>query len=277
MRRTKSRRMVRRSKRPIVVLTERDLELLILIGLCRYLSLTQAAREFWPSLDRARRRIRQLFDAGLIAVTLTSSTEPNLLSLTKLGQLAVVERVPADLGSRIRLAGPIRLGGVKHHLAITDTRIYAAHLGRKRDAPLSRWSNAGGELGRERGLDALHLAPDGLAEYVTPAGARYIAAEVDCSTESLTVLKSKFERYREAVRDHRVHGVWLVVIGGRERQANLQTLVAEAGLANWISVVPHEYVLVRPIKQLPLPNLAASQSPRLGSQNTVSHSEAHSM
>jgi hypothetical protein len=263
MRDTKARRMIRRSKRPVLVLTGRDVDLLILIGLSRYLSLTQAAREFYPSLDRARRRIRQLFDAGLIAVTLTSSTEPNLLSLTKLGQLAVMERVPADLGSRIHMAGPIRLAGVKHRLAITDTRIYAAHLGRKRGTPLSRWSTAGGELGRERGLDALHLAPDGMAECLTPAGARYIAVEVDCSTESLTVLKSKFERYRQVVRDHRIHGVWLVVIGGQERLANLEKLVAEAELTNWITVVPHELLLVRPIKELPLPDPEAREDQRL--------------
>jgi hypothetical protein len=263
VRRLKAKRTVRASKRPVVALTGRDVELLILIGLCRYLSLAQATREFFPSEDRARRRIRQLFDAGLLAVTLSSSIEPNLLSLTRLGLAAVLERIPSELGERVRMAGPIRLAGVRHRLAITDTRIYASHFGRQRGTPLTRWSNAGGELGRERGLDKLHLAPDGMAEF---AGSHYVGAEIDCSTESLSVLRSKFDRYRTAAVDQQLHGLWLVVIGGEERQANLRRLVDAAQLSGWAAIIPHDQLLTRPIRAV---DLVPGRAESPGSQRTL--------
>lgn len=244
VRRAKAQRLVRCGKRPVVALTERDIELLTLIALVRYLSLTQAAREFFPSLDRARRRVRLLFDAGYLGVTLTASTSPNLLSLTRTGLCAVIERVPAHLGEQLRLAGPIRLAGVKHRLAITDTRLFAAQVGAVRGRPLTRWSQAGGDLARERGLDALHLDPDGLAEF---AGIEFVAAEIDCSTEALGVLKSKLRRYAEAARSGLLHGLWLVLLGGTERCENIRSLIVEAGLSGWAIVLSHEQVLVRPL------------------------------
>lgn len=243
-RRPKARRRIRATTRPVVALTARDEELLLLIGLCRYLSLTQVAREFFPSEDRARRRIRQLFDAGLIAITLTSSTAPNLVSLTRLGLLAVIERVPQALGDRLHLPGPIRLAGVRHRLAVVDARIFAAHWGIACGTPLTRWSNAGGELIRQCRLDRLHLSPDGIAEY---GGGRCIGVEIDCSTEALGVLKMKLRKYHEAAAGQMLTGLWLVVIGRKERRAHVQTLVEEAGLSNWALVLTHEQLLARPI------------------------------
>lgn len=244
VRRAKAQRLVRQAKRPVVALTERDIDLLTLIALVRYLSLTQAAREFFPSTDRARRRVRLLFDAGYLAITLTASTSPNLLSLTRSGLLAVFERVPSRLGKQLRLAGPIRLAGVKHRLAITDTRLFAAHLGIACGLPLIRWSQAGGELSRERGLDVLHLDPDGIAELT---GNRFIAAEIDCSTEALGVLRSKLSRYAQAATSRRLHGLWLVLLGGTERTENVRALVREAGLSGWALVLTHAQVLSRPV------------------------------
>ena len=61
-----ARRARKRGTGP-VVLTDRDIELLCLVGLCRYVSTNQLAREFFPSLDRARRRMReQLAAEGLV-------------------------------------------------------------------------------------------------------------------------------------------------------------------------------------------------------------------
>lgn len=264
VRRPKAQRLVRRGKRPVVALSERDIELLTLVALVRYLSLTQAAREFFPSLDRARRRVRRLFDAGYLGITLTASTAPNLLSLTRTGLSAVLERVPARLGEHLRLAGPIRLAGVKHRLAITDTRLFAAQFGIAHGTPLTRWSNAGGELARERGLDSLHLDPDGVAEF---AGNRFLAAEIDCSTEALGVLRTKLGRYAAAAASGRLHGMWLVLLGGIERRDNLRALIHEAGLSGWAFVLSHDQVLSRPVIAYDEPTLAAP--PGLGTPRSL--------
>ena len=67
--------------RPIV-LTQRDIRIMMLIGLCRYCSTDHIKVEFFPdaTICRCRRRLRQLYDAGYLQVTLTSSTKPNLYS-----------------------------------------------------------------------------------------------------------------------------------------------------------------------------------------------------
>lgn len=247
----KARRAVRASKRPVVAITDRDHDLLVLIGLCRYLSLTQAAREFYPSEDRARRRVRLLYDAGVIAVTMLDSRRPNLLSLTRSGLAIVADRDP-QIADRCKLAGPIRLAGVLHHLAIVDARTYLAALGRKRSTPLVRWANAGGDLARELKLNELHLEPDGIGEVLTPEGLIRLACEIDCSTQALsTIVRGKLDRYRRCAETGRLDGLWIIGVGSQERREHLEQLVREMGLAGWARVLAHAYVLKRPLADLP--------------------------
>lgn len=247
MRRAKAPRTSRVDRQRVVALTQRDRDLMTLVGLCRYLALPQAARELFPNADRARRRVRALFNAGYVQLTLTSGSEPNLISLSRLGLATIQSLVPRELGERLALGGPLRLASVPHRLAITDVRLYAARLGERSGAPLTRWSLAGGDLGHERGLTALHLCPDGLAEFRSANRSRYVAAEVDCSTESLRVLESKLMKYGEARAAYLIDELWIVVIGGSERCRHLRSLVERTGLAGWAIVMAHQHVVVRPV------------------------------
>jgi hypothetical protein len=107
------------------VLVSRDYDLLAFTGLCRYVSTDQIARAFFPSEDRARRRLRVLLDAGLIVVLVADSTRPNLVSLTRRGIAVVAERSP-KVAERLRTSGAVRLSAIDHHLAIVDARLFAA-------------------------------------------------------------------------------------------------------------------------------------------------------
>lgn len=235
--------------RAALVLTDRDLDALTLTGLCAYVSTNQIAREFFPTLDRARRRLRVLFDAGYVAVTLASSTLPNLVSLTRKG-LSTVSEARGEVADRLRLAGTIRLAGVRHHLGVVDVRLYAAVLGAKRGAPLVRWSNGSSERFKAFGFDAARLSPDGLAEFQTPRGPVAVAVEVDLGTETLAVLSRKWKKYRRVAAAEAVDALWVYVDAGAARRAAVvETLAAEA-LTEWSRVLGDE-VVRRPIIELP--------------------------
>lgn len=232
------------------VLTERDLDVLAFIG-TGYVGTAQVAREFFPSTDRALRRLRLLFDAKLTTHTLVSSTHPTLVSLTKRGIAAVAAR-DAGLADSLRLAGPIRAAGVAHHLLTVDARCYAAALGTLRGAPLIEWSGAGGRLGRELGLDDLGLRPDGLARFAAPDGEQpVIAVEVDRGTEALGVIEGKLSRAIPAADDGRLDALWIVVAAGNGRRATLQHVVDRAGLGEWARVLDAAHLTARPVKELP--------------------------
>jgi len=263
------RRGVRASARP-VNLTERDRDILALVGRCRYLSSRQLASEFFPSSDRCRRRLRQLYDVGLVRVTLAGSTTPNLVSLTSKGVRAVAERDP-ELAARLQLPGAISLSGVRHHLGVADSRFYLAALCAARGDELQRWSNNGGALGRELGLPRWGLEPDGLAELRVPGGLWRLAIEVDCGTETRRVLAGKFRRYAEVVEAELVLGeLWVVVDAGETRLGLVSELLEGAGLAELTRVMPLPHCQARPVRP-PLRRLAqiGRNRPNSGREGTA--------
>lgn len=247
-----------RGKGHPVALTPRDVDLLLLVGVCRYASSEQLAREFFPSADRCRRRLRDLYDAGYLAITLTSSRAPNLVSLTALA-LKTLTILKNDATSRIRLPGTIRFAGVAHHLAIVDARLYLSALGRTNGAPIIRWGNAGGQMEKELGFERLKLEPDGLVEFEVSGGVLRYAIEVDCGTETSRVIASKLERYREAMTLGLAHEIWWVVTTTARREHSLATLIDNAGLAPVSRVLPQELLTTRPLTMPPpiLPEVAA--------------------
>lgn len=232
-----------------IEITDRDAELLLLTGLSGHIGVDQIARALFTSDDRCRRRVRLLFDAGYLSTLLVSSHAPALVRLTRKGLAFISERYP-EVAKRIRLPGPIRLSGVEHRRGVLDARLYCAALGEKRGTPLVRWSNAGGELGRELGLDDLHLVPDGIGEWSTP-GPVFIVVEIDRSTSGLTVIGKKLERYARAASSGLLDALWFVAMGGIGRQENLWRLIQAAGLSDWARVIPHHHLLIRPVRELP--------------------------
>jgi hypothetical protein len=251
---------------PTLVLTDRDFELLTLTGLCRYVSSEQLARTFFPSPDRCRRRLRALFDARLLSITLLSSTRPNLVSLTRAGLAAVAARSP-DIVSRLRLAGPIRMATVEHHLGTVDMRLYAVALSERLAVPLLRWGGPQGELARERGLKQFSLEPDGLAEFDLASQQAILAQEFDTGAETLTVLRAKLSRYASALQNSRVHGLVIAAKGQDSRLRSIERLVTEAGLGASAAVLAAEVLRQRPallhprlLELLRSPNTAAGEA-----------------
>jgi hypothetical protein len=184
-----------RTRRSLPPISERDLDVLSLVGLCRFVTTSQVARDLFPTEDRARRRLRQLFDAKLIAVTLTSSTQPNLISLTKEGHELIKAQRP-ELAARIRRTGLIRLDELERHLLLVDARLYAAAWGQAHDAPLLRWTNN----------PTVFPAADALAEFA--AGDEIASVAIRCCRPHER--GDALERLRVQVEAGVLRAVWLL-------------------------------------------------------------------
>ncbi|MFA5061676.1 MAG: replication-relaxation family protein [Patescibacteria group bacterium] len=253
VRAAKRSRTVRCKGKHGLEITERDTAILILLGNVRFATPNQISRELFSSLDRCRRRLRQLFDAGYIVITISSSRHPNLVSLTKAG-LDVASQAAPHVADRLRLAGAIRLAGIEHHLLCTDIRLFAVALGELRHAPLARWANAGGDLVRELDLARFHIQPDAVAQYtINPSGdAIHIAIEADCATQSVSsVLVGKLRRYAQAAAQTSLDALWLVTSGGEQRRANIDALLNQQGLEQFVRVLSRAHVIARPVRELP--------------------------
>lgn len=239
------------------MLTERDYKILSLVGLCRYVSTEQIAREFFPGPDRARRRLRRLFDAKIISITLVGSTRCNLVSLARAGLAALEGHLP-DMAGRARLAGPIRQAGIEHHLAIVDARLYVAATGRAHRTQLVSWSSGSDSAAHALGLPGFKLRPDGVAELDAGGGAFRIAVEVDCATEGAPIIASKLERYEHVFTAGIVHELWMVALGGDRRLAHMDRLIRRHRHHGRTRLLTPEHLKARPA--LPPPPVLADQA-----------------
>ena len=250
--RTSKKRRYRgqRQKGRPVVLTERDLNIMTFVGLCQYCSTEHIRIEFFSDINpcRCNKRLRQLYDANFLDVTLISSQEPNLHSLSSKGLNELRKRVPEELSSRLKLSAPIQQSGVSHHLAVVDTRLYISSLARKFATPLLSWSNSGGETTSKIGLDEWRLKPDGIAELETKKGVVRIACEVDCGTESARVLANKLSKYTDLGQLQIIDELWFIVTNGKQRVATISRLALKENITSWTRVMHQDHILKRPVQ-----------------------------
>lgn len=208
-----------------VELTERDRDVLVALARFRLARTTQLYRYAFAGIrrDTAACRLRRLFDSRHVSVVRSGPLTENLYRLGPLGR-----QVLRAEGAK---PGPAPRGGLEHHLSIVETW---TQLAAEPDLELARclpdW-----ELREELGLGELAVIPDLFVLLRYHGQLVPLAIEVDCGTESSSVLRSKAERY--AALWGRSPGLFgwerfalLVVLHGRQRRA-----IAEAALKKvWV-------------------------------------------
>jgi DNA-binding transcriptional ArsR family regulator len=209
--RSRRPRTVRCDVQPVVQLAERDRWLLEALAKMRFLPTSDLARLlFGGSRSAANKRLRRLFDAGLVRVWLRSLSEENVYSLTRAGLNAVRsnEQVAAQIFSA---KVPRGLDGkLDHLLAINRVRIALA----------TTLPEAGGELTWWRsdwelcGHGGDRIAPDALFAVWWPDGREQaFSLEVDRRTRGVRRFLEKVLRYRsQAYRLAALHGVRKFII-----------------------------------------------------------------
>ena len=230
-------------------LTPDTLEAMVFIALNRWVTTHQVFRELYlgkASERRCRARIRQLFDAGYLDITLVASTMPNLISVSSEGLAVLKERFPG-LANRLKRPGTIRLSGVGHHLHLVDVRTYLAAWCQQSGKTLLQWESGQGALAKALGLGHWRLRPDALAEVEEADGLMRIAVEADNGTEVPEVIEKKLERYFPLLAtDQTLDELWISVSTGMRRRQGIAKMVRTAGIEPWTRVMAHDLLLPRP-------------------------------
>ena len=252
---TKPKRRAPRAQRgtsPTLSLQPRDIEVLVLVSLMRWVTAEQIDRDLsFSSLNYCTKRLRRLFEAGLLDVAVRDAFKPNLYQLGEGGLATLVVRAP-EIAGRVRLHGPIDPGRVDHHLGLVDTRLYAAALGQARGHRLLQWAEQGEALENDLGLAAFGISPDALAIFDTPGRTTAIAVQVDIGAASEALVAHRLRQYRALASQSRaVDALWIVGLAGRARVAAVQRLAEQAGLGAWSRVLDRAHVVARPVQDLP--------------------------
>ena len=225
-----------RSGKPRLELTERDSQILLLIGTVGFLSSEQIAEEFFPSLDRCRRRLRQLFDAGMLFFFLHRADNPNLVRLTPEGLKRLFEYFPEYEG-QIHLSGIIREHEIEKRLLLVDVRLFAVRHGETRGAPLTRLVSGTTVLAEELGLKEKKLSPAAIIEFSPPGESAFVAVElVEARGRLSTTWAKRLGRYYELAIAETLDGLWLVTASAK-RAAELRSLVLNAALDDFARVL----------------------------------------
>lgn len=239
------------------MLTERDMELLLFIGLSRYVSTEQLAREFFPSVDRAQKRLRRLLDAALVRVSVLGSAVSNIVSLTRNG-MRVVEQQRPEARGRVGLAGAINVSHLAHHLGVVDARLYLVALAEAEGGRLVRFEGGRESLARELNLDEHGIVPDAIAEMIVGNETMLIAVEVDTGTEDGKEIGRKFGKYNAVLTAGAINEVWIAVAGGARRCEFIERIANDSDIGETTRVMPLEHIRTRPVLR-PGPRAAGSQ------------------
>jgi hypothetical protein len=188
--------MVRRPDSAPLSFTERDRWLLQSIGKLRFVTTGQVLRlRFARSRSAANKRLRRLFDAGLVRVWVRCLEEENLYALTPAGRAALIYGATAE-DDACALHVPRGLDrDLDHTLAINDVRIALATTLPPQDAELLSW-RSDWDL---RAQGSAHLVPDArFGVRWSDGNETTFSLEVDRNTKSVSAFLRKLLMYRAA-------------------------------------------------------------------------------
>jgi hypothetical protein len=250
VRRKKIGRTTRR-RGVVVSVTDRDVAILSMVGMLRFVAVDQIIREFEvASADRIRRVARRLYDGSFLHAAVTHSREATVVSLSRRG-LEVLQARDPELAKRIRLpSGSLLPPDWPLRKLTNDVRLFCAALAEVRGATLLRWSEDSRSLRQATGLDGLRVAPSAVAAFSTPEGAVLVAIELDLPRVSDGRLTSRLSTYRVAL-SRAFDSLWLVTDDDEERVQALNAQLIELGLDQATRVLTRRFICERPVDDLP--------------------------
>jgi len=229
-------------------LTGKDLDRLVLIGLLGFASSAQIAQELDSEVknpdEACSRRMRRLFDVGLVDKWVLDSKRPDIYALTRQGHALLARKRPG-VASRMRRAGAPKLSTIDHVLATGDARRHITALAGggwfSPQVRVGRWHGGRTVFVTQLGLGS--LVPDGVFQCAD----HVVAVEVDTGEESGRVLTRKFGRYLGPLTGGAISEVWVVALGGTRRLETVRGRLVEAGIDDRARLLSHALTLSRPV------------------------------
>ncbi len=211
MRTLRVRRTERRPSSPVLRVTDRDVAVLHGVGRLKFAMTGQLAKlAFHGSRSAANKRIRRLFDAGLIRAWAPRLDGENIYGLTPRGTRLLGE----PEGERSAWPTPRGLdGNIAHLLGLGDVRVAFAVTLCEIGLELSWWRSYW-EL---EARFAEPVIPDALFQVSGEHGRQVFALELDRTTPSPQAFARRILNYEVmGGSGYGVSGIALLVVGSRE-------------------------------------------------------------
>lgn len=211
----------------------RDVDILLALAKMRLLRTTDIARLFFGAGGTTQKRLRKLFDAGLVRTVVTDLAKENRYALTRFGHAFLVEARDDQDVPPFRAAPHIDGRSVAHLDFLNQYRIALA-LGAARHGLELRTFLPEWEL-RSRDPHAKPV-PDALATLVGDQGAWQLAVEIDTGSQAPRIVERKVEHYQEAVTNGGIFGsrspLVLIVTAKQRRARTLARAVQRKGVTS---------------------------------------------
>jgi predicted transcriptional regulator len=221
-----------------VRLRDRDVEILLAIAKMRLVRTTEITRLFFEAKGTAQKRLRKLFDAGLVRAVVTDLASENRFAITRLGHALLDEALDSDDVPAFRPPPKVEGRAVVHLDLLNAYRVGlavgAATHGVEVVSFRPDW-----EL-RASAPNA-SLVPDALVSIDARGKTLGLALEVDAGTEALSVVRRKLLRYAEIhARNSLLFGMQVdmlvFLVEGRRRARSMAKLLSGSGAARMVFI-----------------------------------------
>jgi DNA-binding PadR family transcriptional regulator len=222
-------------------LRERDLGILLALAKMRLLRTSDLARLHFSAVGTCQKRLRKLYDAGLVKTLVPDLAAENRYALTPLGHALLLEALPDTEVPEYRSAPRVDRRNMRHLDMLNEYRIALARSAPPCGVELRRFVPEW-EL-RSRDPDA-GLVPDATIQLRAGGKRLGVALEVDAATESPGIVAKKVQRYGAArMMERTIFGlrapVVLIVTTTLRRARSLAKVVLGAGVPVLLSMMSH--------------------------------------
>ncbi len=198
-----SRRM--RAKGRDAKLRDRDVDILHALAKMRLLKTSDITRLFFRATGTAQKRLRKLYDTGLVKAVVTDLASENRYALTPVGHALLEQALPEGSVPAYRPAPRIDGRSVAHLDLLNRYRIAVAMAATAAGVELVRFTPEWELRAAEPKAD---LIPDAVAVLRSIGRQLPMAIEIDVGTESPRTVARKIERYASlALRRFPVFGL----------------------------------------------------------------------
>lgn len=232
----------RRNTTRAIRLRERDIDILLALGKMRLLRTSDLSRLFFDAVGTCQKRLRKLFDAGLVRAVVTELAAENRFALTRLGHDLLARALDEDEVPAWRPAPRVDGRSVAHLDLLNRYRIALACETPKFGVRLVRFVP---EWDIRATDPSAPIVPDALVVIATGQTTATLALEIDTGTEPASTVAKKIDAYdRAELARTPVFGVVapkiLIVTSTARRARSVARAIAHApaGPTVWLGAAP---------------------------------------